>query len=175
MKLASLLVASTLCWVLAASEALAITKDWGIHDPVETDAGFVYNGSGSSPLSFTDDFKFTLLGLTDLSVGVLGAGFSSATAGLFSGTPGSGIQIGASFGMGLSFHPFSSLGAGSYYYEVSGVVDPGKTGIYNIQSYASAPASVPEPSPFWLLAGGLLLFVLTYEWRQRHQAEMQVG
>ena len=38
-----------------------------------------------------------------------------------------------------------------------------------------AYSAVPIPNTFWLFAGGLLLFFLTYDWRQRRQAGMQVG
>ena len=112
----------------------------------------------TAPGPVEDFFTFSLgLRTVDAFAEEFGARAVNLTNGefaLFSGTPSGGAQIGA-------WNPFtnvgtetvySSLGAGNYYFEVTGTVNA-KDAAYDFEAFASRPA-IPEPTNVALLLAG---------------------
>lgn len=137
MKLKTIAAASVVA--LSGLSAQAGTWSWDSHDPLEHALLSVPSGTIGDFFTFSLDTASTVTSSVD-SFGVLAGTYS-----LFKADNtyiGSWSQNAADVSL--------SLGAGSYYYFVSGFTP--SAGAYSI---ASAVTAVPEPETYALLAAGL--------------------
>jgi len=152
MKLKSIAVAALVAVTALSSQAADI--DWGTHsNPLEIDSNLSFTSG-----AFFDTYSFTLSGSYDVTSGakttygnLIGAAYSLYSYGV------DGL-IGTSDDVGLGAWTFNStnttntvtLGAGKYFYAVSG-------GHVGPAAYAlsSAIVPVPEPETYAMLAAGL--------------------
>lgn len=146
MKLKSIAAAVV---ALTAISSHAADADWGAHAPLALDITVLPAGSFFDTFSFTLGAQSIVTGSVDTFGSVIG-GFSLWDKG------GDGL-IGTSDDLGLGGGAFGgttslTLGAGSYYYAVSG--NAFSAGGYAIASSAVA-APVPEPETYAMLAAGL--------------------
>lgn len=134
---------------LTAISSQAADASWGVHAPLELEIKTLSAGS------FFDTFSFTL-GAQSIVTGKVES-FGSLVGGFSLWDKGSDGAIGTSDDFGIGGGAFGgttslTLGAGSYYYAVSG--NAFSAGGYAIASSAVA-APVPEPETYAMLAAGL--------------------
>lgn len=152
MKLKLVLVAAA---ALASSSSFAVTSSTfgGQHDTFETASGTYF-----VPTDFVDVFSFTLAGAADLVSSITSATrVSFGEYSLFdvgvdtvAGT-GDDMKLGGFWPLGTAAMPSVSLGAGSYYYKVSGKVVT--NGTYSLGSMLTP---VPEPETYAMMLAGLV-------------------
>jgi hypothetical protein len=167
MSMKSVIAAAAL--LSLAGAASAVTIDWGVHAPAES------NSPTATPGLFTDVYTFSVLG-QNVIAGVAVANNVVVTpfpnfnitvyniaGGLFSlwednGSPGMGggdVKIGGDWmfdGTTGSTSHSMALNTGSYFYMVTGNATGTSGGLYTI---ASALAPVPEPETYALMLAGL--------------------
>jgi len=162
-------IALTLVAALAlgsASAGATTTTNWGTLGPVADVAYVTYHTAG--PVD--DIYTFSLGATSDVdayaeefesrSVGLKDASFT-----LYSGSVGSGTQVGAPFAFNntATENVYSSLAAGNYYVEITGNAI-GSGAAYDFELFANQPgggaSDVPEPGSTSLLLSGLGLFGL---------------
>jgi hypothetical protein len=152
MKL-SLLAAAAVS--VLALNANATTILWGNHDSLEIGAVL------ANPGAFDDFIKFSIPDSSNLSSTTVAnnltnvLGIDNGMVQLFQETSSGNTLVGQySFDgtTGSTWHSFMSLGAGSYYYEITGNATGSQGGFYSI---TSTVAAVPEPESYALLLAGL--------------------
>jgi len=152
MKLSMLAAAAVSVLALNAN---ATTILWGNHDSLEIGAVL------ANPGAFDDFIKFSIPDSSNLSSTTVAnnltnvLGIDNGMVQLFQETSGGNTLIGQySFDgtTGSTWHNFLSLGAGSYYYEITGTATGSQGGFYSI---TSTVAAVPEPESYALLLAGL--------------------
>ncbi|PAS95547.1 MAG: hypothetical protein CGU28_12340 [Candidatus Dactylopiibacterium carminicum] len=137
--------------LVLSSGAQAVTVDWGVNDTSESQR--LYSSLfSSSPYNST--FTFSLQSLSDLLASFTTGLTGSGSVGLFSAD---NTQIGSfSFGgtYSTSSLTFSSLGAGDYYYTISGAGYSPIIGA-NFSSTLTPVSAVPKPGSLAMLLAGL--------------------
>lgn len=165
MKFKSLAVASAIA--LTALSSQAASTDWAAHDALEIGSNFALSGSLFDTYSFTLGSQSVVTSGAIVSFGnLVGAAYNLYSFGA-DGIMGTGDDVGLgawTFNSTAATHALT-LGAGSYFYTVSGgAMAPAA---YSISS-AVAAAPVPEPETYAMLAAGLgaIGFVVTRRRRE---------
>lgn len=157
MKLKSIAAASLVALSATGAHALSYsTFSGGQHAAFE--------GAGEIPIAgvFFKEYDFTLSGTFDLTATFASSGVVGSV-GLYKAddTPLWSWGVG---GPAFSASNTFTLGAGSYYYAVTGL---GKPGSYSLSSAAVA-APVPEPETYAMLAAGLGIIGFVASRRRRN-------
>jgi PEP-CTERM motif len=154
----NLLVTAAIASVaLLSGNVDAATHNFGILGPSPS-VGFE---TFTAPGPIDDFFTFTLSSATP-NVDAYGEEFDSrsvnminAEFALFSGSPGSGTQIGSTFGFSnvAAETLYTGLAPGAYYFEVTGLANR-RDAAYDFEAFASR-AAIPEPAGSVLLIAGI--------------------
>lgn len=159
MRLHSVLLAATATIASTfAFNAQAVTTDWGVHDALEV-------ASVRTPVgSFNDSYLFSLTAVETLFSTAVSNNLTSAlniTGGqvsLFREAGAVDTTVG-SFAFndvtGSISHAFGLLGAGDYYYEVSGAGTGSLGGFYTLSSTLLPVTPVPEADSLAMMLAGL--------------------
>jgi hypothetical protein len=161
-KIALTLAAAALA--LGSASAGAATTDWGTLGPVADVAYVTYH----TPGAVDDIYSFNLTAQwSDVDAyaeefEARSVGLKDATFTLFSGTVGSGTQVGQAFSFSntATENVYHSLAAGNYYVELTGT-GIGQGSAYDFELFANEsgpPSAVPEPGSTALLLSGIGLF-----------------
>jgi len=159
------LLAAAAISALAVS-ANATTVDWGNHDNLELAAIF------AKPGSFEDMIMFSIPGMSNVSSTTVAnnlmnlVNISNGMVSLFREAGATDTLIGSySFDgtTGSTWHTFSSLTAGDYYYRITGNATGTAGGFYSITSTVQA---VPEPETYAMLLAGLGIMGSLYRRRK---------
>jgi len=169
MKKLKMITAAALA--MAALQASAITVDWDGHDALEVGSDRVARGS------FEDTYEFSLdQGATLSATAVsnnLGRAFRirDGLVALYQVSGGDDVLV-DSFSFdgttGDSPFTFSSLLAGDYFYEVSGLATGRAGGWYSLTS--AQVSAIPEPNVAALLAAGFGVLVMVSRRRSPRDA-----
>jgi hypothetical protein len=147
--------------------AQATDVDWGAHGPLEVTAILVDHTG-----SFTDNIMFSVDTMSNLSsttvannlLSVLNIDNGMVT--LFKEAGATDTMIGSySFDgtTGSTWHTFTSLAGGDYYYQITGNATGSSGGFYSL---TSAVQAVPEPETYALLRAGLGIMGSLYRRRK---------
>ncbi len=152
MKLKMALVAAA---ALASSSSFAITSSTfgGQHDTFETASGTYF-----APTDFVDVFSFTLADAANMVSSITSAtrvtfgeySLFSVGADTIAGNADD-AKLGGFWALGSAAMPSVALGAGAYYYKVSGKI--ATNGTYSL---GSALTPVPEPETYAMMLAGLV-------------------
>lgn len=160
------IIAAAALSVLAVGAAQADDHDWGSHDPLELIAIL------ANPGAFTDNIMFSISGSSNLSSTTVANNLLSVLnvqngmVSLFKEAGATDTLIGSySFDgtTGSTWHTFTSLAAGDYYYQVTGNATGSQGGFYSL---TSAVQAVPEPETYALLLAGLGIMGSLYRRRK---------
>jgi hypothetical protein len=163
MKL-KLLAAAALSTLAFGAQATDV--DWAEHGTLELAAFAV------DPGSFTDTVMFSIPGTSTVSSTTVANNLLSVLniengmVSLFAEAGATDTLIGTySFNgtTGSTWHSFDSLGAGDYYYQITGNATGSQGGFYSITSTVQA---VPEPETYALLLAGLGIMGSLYRRRK---------
>jgi hypothetical protein len=171
MTFKKVLILATLAAAGVSASAATVTADWGALGPLGAEARGITEVAGD-----VDDFySFTLgTGYEVLSVinyyvatnldGVNTVDLTNAELTLWKGVYGdttADVAVASeAFGTASTYRTFTNLGAGSYYFEVSGSAgDEGSDYYLNVAAnQVTPPSNVPEPANVALLLSGIGLF-----------------
>ena len=155
----------TVALLAAAASASAATYTWGAHDPsAESNLSYVPSGSFSDVYSFSlgtaELTSSSVVSLNLASVYTITGGSYSLMMDTGAAGPDAGDAVMGSWsfdGTTGSTNHTVSLGAGSYYYLVTGMATGSGDASQNagIYSIASTIVPVPEPESYALLLAGL--------------------
>jgi hypothetical protein len=143
----------------AAFGAHATTTDWGIHGPLEVVATQVGAGSFSDLVWFSIPTPSDLSSTTVANNLTLGStqvlNINGGQVSLYK-EAGATDTLLASYSFdgttGSTSHTVADLGAGQYYYQITGTASGNYGGFYSLTSTVSP---VPEPETYALLLAGL--------------------
>lgn len=151
------LAAAAAATLVLGGNAHALTADWGAHSTTLAETA---TGGAATGQSFADYFLFELAGpstvnslasVLTLPFGSFDFSVANGLVELYSGSVGSGSLLG-SYSFATGSGSFGSLGAGEYFYKVSGDAIGTSGGAYTMTSTVSA---VPEPETLALMLAGL--------------------
>ncbi|HEX7638242.1 MAG TPA: FxDxF family PEP-CTERM protein [Burkholderiaceae bacterium] len=143
----------------AANASAATVTDWGTLGPV-TDVAYVTYHT-ASPVD--DIYTFNLDAASNVAAYAeefesRSVGLSDATFTLYSGSVGSGTQVGSAFAFSntATTNTYDNLAAGDYYFEITGTgVKAGSAYDFELaQAEPGGPSDVPEPANAALLVAG---------------------
>lgn len=155
MKLKLLAAAALTAMAVGVAYADDVTTNWGVHGDLEVAA------VTHDPGSFTDTISFSIPGTSNISSTTVAnnlltvLNLQGGSVSLFREAGATDTLLGQyNFDgtTGSTWHSFLSLGAGSYYYEITGNATGTHGGFYSI---SSTVAAVPEPESYALLLAGL--------------------
>jgi hypothetical protein len=147
--------------------AHATDVDWGDHGPLQLTAILVDHAG-----SFTDNIMFTIPGASNISSTTVANNLMSflnidnGMVSLFKEAGDTDTLLGSySFDgtTGSTWHTFSALTGGDYYYQITGNATGTSGGFYSI---TSAVQAVPEPETYALLLAGLGIMGSLYRRRK---------
>jgi hypothetical protein len=178
MKLQTTLIAVALAFAGTAASAATVgqftdlTTLTASANPTVGPAGVGVHGNFEAAADVDDIYNFNIAAVSDLftyakEFEATNTSLNPATFTLFSGTSdGTAATAGSMIGSTFSFAggnalttTYSNLGAGNYYFEVTGTAVGALGASYELDAYANTPGgplpSVPEPANMALLLAGL--------------------